>query len=179
MPASLIETSQLSMSTPSGRLLFQGLNLSLEAERVALIGRNGVGKSTLLEVLAGVQTPQAGRVVRRTVPYLVSQLQDPQGMSHGELRKQRLLEARQAAPEMLLLDEPTQDLDTAGIAWLRGWLRGWKGGALVASHDAALLQDFEHFFVLSESGARYFRGALAELEVWNWSGRRRPARPAM
>ena len=165
MPASLIETSRLSMTTPSGRVLFEDLNLSLESERVALIGRNGVGKSTLLEVLAGLQKPQAGQVVRRTVPYLVSQLQQPESMSHGELRKKRLLEAQRAAPEMLLLDEPTQDLDADGIAWLRGWLRDWKGGALVASHDTALLQDFEHFFVLSENGARYFRGALAELEV--------------
>lgn len=165
MPASLIETSGLTVRTPSGRILCRDLNLSLEAERVALIGRNGVGKSTLLEILAGLQKPQAGQVVRRTVPYLVSQLQQPQGLSHGELRKQRLLEAQRASPQMLLLDEPTQDLDAGGIAWLRGWLRDWKGGALVASHDTGLLQDFEHFFVLSESGARYFRGALSQLEV--------------
>lgn len=165
MPASLIETSNLSLATPSGRVLLRDLNLSLEAERVALIGRNGVGKSTLLEVLAGQQKPQSGRVVRRTTPYLVSQLQEPRGLSHGELRRQRLLRAQRAAPELLLLDEPTQDLDAAACAWLREWLRGWKGGALVASHDTALLRDFEHFFVLSESGCRYFRGALAELEV--------------
>lgn len=49
----LIETSELSISMPTGRPLFGGLTMRLSSERVALIGRNGVGKSTLLELLAG------------------------------------------------------------------------------------------------------------------------------
>lgn len=165
MPVTLLQTSKLTMSTPSGRRLFQDLTLSLEREKVALVGRNGVGKSTLLEILAGLQTPQSGRVMRHTAPYLVSQLQQPQGESHGQLRKRRLQEAFRRGPALLLLDEPSQDLDWEGITWLRDQLARWQGGALVASHDTHLLQDFQHFFVLSESGARYFPGSLAQLEV--------------
>ncbi len=165
MPVSLLQTSKLTMSTPSGRRLFQNLSMSLEREKVALIGRNGVGKSTLLETLAGMQTPQSGQVIRQTDPYLVGQLQQPQGESHGQFRKRRLQEAFRHAPELLLLDEPSQDLDWESILWLRDQLATWKGGALVASHDTHLLQDFQHFFVLSESGCRYFQGCLAELEV--------------
>lgn len=165
MPASLIETTRLTASTPSGRILFQDMSLTLEQERVALIGRNGVGKTTLLEILAGVQKPQSGRLTTRTAPCLVSQLQQPQNESHGQLRKRRLLEAFSQKTQMLLLDEPTQDLDWEGIAWLRSQLAQWSGGALVASHDRVLLQDFEHFFLLSESGCRYFRGNLAGLEA--------------
>ncbi|MBX3171811.1 MAG: ATP-binding cassette domain-containing protein [Candidatus Eremiobacteraeota bacterium] len=160
----MLEASGLTMIMPCGRILFQQLQLSLDRERVALIGRNGVGKSTLLEVLAGWRKPTSGKVLRRSKTHLVRQLQEPTDLSHGELRKQRLAEAQRQAPALLLLDEPTQDLDAAGIAWLRHWLNRWPGGALVASHDTQLLQDFEHFFLLSENGCRYFRGSLTSLE---------------
>ncbi|GGJ81257.1 ABC transporter ATP-binding protein [Pilimelia anulata] len=40
----------------------------------------------------------------------------------------------------LLLDEPTNHLDADSIAWLRGFLAGHKGGLIVISHDAGLLE---------------------------------------
>ncbi|HEU4422805.1 MAG TPA: ATP-binding cassette domain-containing protein, partial [Pilimelia sp.] len=40
----------------------------------------------------------------------------------------------------LLLDEPTNHLDADSITWLRGFLAGHKGGLVVISHDAALLE---------------------------------------
>jgi ATPase subunit of ABC transporter with duplicated ATPase domains len=40
----------------------------------------------------------------------------------------------------LLLDEPTNHLDADSITWLRGFLAGHKGGLVVVSHDAALLE---------------------------------------
>ncbi len=85
-------------------------------------------------------------------------------LSHGEQRKLELLNAKISAPELLLLDEPTQDLDTAGVTWLRSWLRTWERGLIVVSHDRELLQDFEHFFIVSESGCTYFSGSLSQLE---------------
>src|SRR3954468_19144647 len=39
----------------------------------------------------------------------------------------------------LLLDEPTNHLDADSITWLRGFLSGHRGGLVVISHDAALL----------------------------------------
>ena len=46
-----------------GRLVFAGLGFVLESgEALNVVGRNGVGKSTLLRVLAGLLTPTAGRV---------------------------------------------------------------------------------------------------------------------
>ena len=48
------------------RLLFEGLSLALEAGGAALVtGRNGVGKSSLLRIAAGLLAPSAG-TVRRT-----------------------------------------------------------------------------------------------------------------
>ncbi|HET6213548.1 MAG TPA: ATP-binding cassette domain-containing protein, partial [Micromonosporaceae bacterium] len=40
----------------------------------------------------------------------------------------------------LLLDEPTNHLDADSITWLRGFLGGHKGGLIVVSHDANLLE---------------------------------------
>jgi ABC transport system ATP-binding/permease protein len=46
------------------RWLFQGLNIGLNrGDKVALVGANGTGKTSLLDVLAGVQTPEIGGIV--------------------------------------------------------------------------------------------------------------------
>ncbi len=61
MPATLA-ISDLSWSTPDGRVLFSHLDLTFTAERAGLIGRNGVGKSTLLRLIAGDLPVPAGRI---------------------------------------------------------------------------------------------------------------------
>ena len=57
-----ITLSGLTATTPDGRTLFANLDLSFDGGRTALVGRNGVGKSTLLEIIAGTRPPQAGAV---------------------------------------------------------------------------------------------------------------------
>ena len=57
-----IALANLSWSTPEGRPLLSNINLSFIAERTGLVGRNGVGKTTLLKLVAGETAPQAGRV---------------------------------------------------------------------------------------------------------------------
>jgi ATPase subunit of ABC transporter with duplicated ATPase domains len=170
----LVEASNLSIHAPGGRPLFEGLNLRLSADRVALVGRNGVGKSTLLAVLAGNADAREGSVKTASVPHLVPQLlrvagprvpAAPAGMSDGELRKLALLEAKRSGAEILLLDEPSEDLDEGAVSWLRSWLSEWLGCVVMASHDRRLLADFEHFLIASESGSRYFSGTLAELDA--------------
>lgn len=61
MPAS-ITLSGLSYSTPDGRSLFDNLNLAFGSERTGLVGRNGVGKSTLLRLVTGELTPRSGSI---------------------------------------------------------------------------------------------------------------------
>jgi ATPase subunit of ABC transporter with duplicated ATPase domains len=54
--------SNLSWSTPDGRPLFSNIDLSFGAERTGLVGRNGVGKTTLLKLVAGELQPQTGSI---------------------------------------------------------------------------------------------------------------------
>ncbi|MBX4956933.1 ABC-F family ATP-binding cassette domain-containing protein [Rhizobium lentis] len=61
MPAS-ITLSQISWAAPDGRSLFSDLDLSFGTERTGLVGRNGVGKTTLLKLVAGDIRPQSGSV---------------------------------------------------------------------------------------------------------------------
>src|SRR6218665_3330540 len=61
MPAT-ITLQNIGWSTPDGRDLFSHLDLSFGAERTGLVGRNGVGKTTLLRLITGELVPQAGTV---------------------------------------------------------------------------------------------------------------------
>jgi ATPase subunit of ABC transporter with duplicated ATPase domains len=58
-----ITLSNLAWSTPDGRPLFSKLDLSFDTDRTGLVGRNGVGKTTLLRLISGELPPQTGKVV--------------------------------------------------------------------------------------------------------------------
>ena len=50
-----ITLSRLTATTPDGRPLLSDLDLSFDGGRTALVGRNGVGKTTLIEIIAGAE----------------------------------------------------------------------------------------------------------------------------
>jgi ATPase subunit of ABC transporter with duplicated ATPase domains len=73
---SFVTLDAVSAATPDGRLLFENLNLSIGAERIGLVGRNGVGKSSLLALIAGARPPLAGTVTRSAAIGVLDQTPD-------------------------------------------------------------------------------------------------------
>ncbi|ADI14897.1 ribosomal protection-like ABC-F family protein [Truepera radiovictrix] len=97
------------------QVVLDGVTLELrDASRVALIGRNGAGKSTILRLLMGLEAPDGGAVFRRegvTVAMLEQDPEIPPGVSVLELAERAFadldaLEGRLAALEAEGLDDP-------------------------------------------------------------------------
>jgi len=61
-------------------------------------------------------------------------------------------------PDMILLDEPTNNLDAEGRAAVAEVLRNWRGGAIVVSHDRDLLRQMDAIVELTTLGAKTYGG---------------------
>ncbi|CAN5203733.1 ABC-F family ATP-binding cassette domain-containing protein [soil metagenome] len=85
MPASIV-LSSLAWSTPDGRPLLSELDLGFGPERTGLVGRNGVGKTTLLRLVGGTLAPHAGTIaVSGTLGLLRQSVQDRPGETVADL----------------------------------------------------------------------------------------------
>jgi len=106
--------------------LLDGTSLSLEAgERVALIGRNGAGKSSLLKILAGLEKPDDGVMQLQTGLRRVYVAQEPlfeAGVSVFDAVSVGVAEAR-ALREQFERHDPADDLDSimTRLEALGGW----------------------------------------------------------
>ena len=127
------------------RYLFRNLSLSIaEGQRVGLIARNGTGKTSLLNILAGVDAPDEGEVVLRSglrIGYLPQQVDFQEGdtRSGGQIKRAAIEAVLKTEPDLLILDEPTNHLDLGMVEWLESYLR--RGGItlLMVTHDRYFL----------------------------------------
>ena len=60
-------------------------------------------------------------------------------LSGGQRRRVELSRILFSGASTLLLDEPTNHLDADSVVWLRDYLRAYKGGLIIISHDAQML----------------------------------------
>jgi len=75
-------------------------------------------------------------------------------LSGGERTRVRLAALLLGGPDLLVLDEPTNHLDAEGRNAVADLLARWKGGAVVVSHDRALLRGMDRIVELTGLGAR-------------------------
>ena len=125
-------------------VVLDGLSLAVTpSSRIGVVGPNGIGKSTLLRLLAGVEEPDSGAVLREPpglrVAYLVQE-RSADGLSGGEAARRNLEAILAADADVLLLDEPTNDLDFAGLELLERFLGSHRGGVVAVSHDRSFLE---------------------------------------
>lgn len=146
-----------------GILTVPSLNI-YEHERIGIIGNNGVGKTTLLNLISGKLLPDKGKIQRQVAfayyeqislsdstnapldKELLSRFRVPKvassKFSGGESAKLRLTQTLSAYEPGLLLDEPTSHLDGNGVNLLVEELRYYYGTLVVVSHDRYFLDQF-------------------------------------
>ena len=166
-------------------------------DKIGIVGRNGVGKSTFLDLLTGVIEPCSGVIERgeslkigyyrqsgmsfegdQTVletvndTRLLGRFLFPHDMlstkvsrlSGGEKRRLYLLTILMQEPNLLILDEPTNDLDIVTLNILEEYLKEFKGSLLIVSHDRHFLDRVaDHLLVFCGKGViKDFVGNFSE-----------------
>ena len=187
-----------------GQRLIESLDLFLtEGERVAIVGRNGTGKTSLLRAVVGELAATRGRLVKgantkvayfdqertgldldKTVFENVSeggaveiggvrlepraylerflfdghaQRQKVASLSGGERARAALAKTLQAKTNLVLLDEPTNDLDVDTLAALEEMLVSFGGSAIVVTHDRFFLDRIATSLLVFEGDGKVTR----------------------
>ncbi|MGJ8673970.1 ABC-F family ATP-binding cassette domain-containing protein [Rubritalea sp.] len=186
LPNVVIEAHGLTQ-TVGDRTLFRNLDFKLEPkERIGIVGRNGMGKSTLIKTLLAMMEPVSGTVkvgARTDINYVDQNrllLNDQNSifeevgegqefvklgdenlglraylkrflfdddrintkielLSGGERSRVLLAKILKRGGNVLVLDEPTNDLDLNTLRLLEEALAHFKGSVLVVSHDRYFL----------------------------------------
>ncbi|HFI0121907.1 TPA: ABC-F type ribosomal protection protein Vga(F) [Streptococcus suis] len=144
----------------AGRSLFTIQQFSLQAgQKVGLVGNNGVGKSTFLKILLGLDRDFAGQIEVKADWAYVPQLQERSSLSGGEQVWKSIQEAFAQRPQLLIMDEPTANLDQEHREKLIKQIKRYRGSLLVVSHDRHFLNQIaSHIWHLEEGKVQVYLG---------------------
>ncbi len=176
-------------------------------EKVGIVGRNGAGKSTFINLITGNYTPEMvkdglhGEIERGEslkIGYyrqsgmefnpedtvldivndtsLLGRFLFPHDMlnnkvsklSGGEKRRLYLLTVLMQKPNLLVMDEPTNDLDIVTLNILEEYLKEFSGTLIIVSHDRHFLDRLvDHLFVFCGDGVvKDFIGSYSEYRAF-------------
>ena len=128
-------------------------------------GRSGRDHLRTLAIAGGIPTSRVDEVLAKVELESVARRR-VQTYSLGMRQRLGLAAAMLGDPELLVLDEPANGLDPAGVHWLRRFLRTFadRGGtALVSSHMLAEAAQTVDDVVIIDRGRRIANGRLDEL----------------
>jgi ATPase subunit of ABC transporter with duplicated ATPase domains len=97
--------------------------------------------------------------------FTAAQLQTPiEDLSGGQRRRLQFLRLLFGEPNVLILDEPTNDLDTDMLAAMEDLLDGWPGTLIVVSHDRYLLERVtdDQFALMGDGHLRHLTGGVEQ-----------------
>jgi len=98
-------------------VLFDNIHLTLhKQDKIALVGNNGVGKSTLLQILADIRSPMQGKVVCDSIPYYIPQIFGQFNM-YTIAQALRIEDKLQALQDILAGDVTEENLALVGDDW--------------------------------------------------------------
>jgi ATP-binding cassette subfamily F protein uup len=108
-----------------------------------------------------------------------AQLSTPvKDLSGGQKRRLQLLLILLEEPNVLILDEPTNDLDTDMLAAMEDLLDSWPGTLLVVSHDRYLIERVtDQQYAILDGRLRHLPGGVEEYLKLRAAGGRVPAKP--
>ena len=129
-------------------------------------GRSAQAHLEVMAIGAGIDRARAGQMIAQVG---LTEVADKRvgGFSLGMRQRLALAAALLGDPEVLLLDEPANGLDPAGIAWLRQFLRALAAEGrtvLVSSHVLSEVQQTVDEVVVLSRGRLVRQGPLAELD---------------
>lgn len=127
-------------------------------EHVAIIGDNGSGKTTLLKLLAGDLLPDSGTVNKNASVYMLNQINVSDSKSGGEQQMFALMRAFESNADILILDEPTNNLDYDAKQIFFNRLNTYPNGVVIVSHDRELLQQMDKIIELHNGQLKIYGG---------------------
>jgi ABC-2 type transport system ATP-binding protein len=128
-------------------------------------GRRGRDHLRVLAQVTGVPDTRVDQVLEQVDLHTAANRRVG-GYSLGMRQRLALAEALLGDPQILILDEPGNGLDPAGMAWLRGLLRRMAGQGrtvLVSSHVLAEVAQTVDRVVIIHQGSLRFAGTLPQL----------------
>ncbi|HDU1136280.1 TPA: ABC-F type ribosomal protection protein [Listeria monocytogenes] len=137
---STIEINQLKIEV-ADRVLVEIPHLLVSKKaRIGIIGQNGLGKTTLMEVIAGAKEATSGTVTTQGKLAYIKQLStDTSTKSGGEKTRKAIQHAMRQNPSVLLADEPTSNLDVESVKHLERQWSDFHGALIIISHDRTFL----------------------------------------